>query len=255
MRFFELAIEYGPMLLQGFGMTLLIVAISSVLGFTLSLPVALASQARSALLRTPCNGFIFFFRGTPLLVQMFIVYYGLSQFSSIKESFLWKGFLESPFWCGTIALSLNAAAYMAVILRGSMQTVPSGQIEAARAYGMPPSLRLRRVVLPQAFRLALPSYSNEMILLIKGSALASTITLMELTGTTRTLIAQTYTPIVFYSMAAMLYLVLNFAVAQAFRALERWLTPWRSPAPAAVTGKQMSLHPIRTGILHASRPN
>jgi polar amino acid transport system permease protein len=256
MRFFELLLAYWPALMQGFGMTLLLVSASIVAGFALSVPIALAVQSRSGWLRIPCEGFIFFFRGTPLLVQMFIVYYGLSQFSDIKDSFLWKGFLESPFWCGAIALSLNAAAYMSVILRGGMLAVPSGQIEAARAYGMPPHLRLRRVILPQAFRIALPSYSNEIILLIKGSALASTITLMELTGTTRTLIAQTYTPIAFYAMAAVLYLVLNLSVSQVFRALERWLTPWQSAKPAAARGsKPLTPYAVHTGIVHVSRPN
>jgi His/Glu/Gln/Arg/opine family amino acid ABC transporter permease subunit len=252
MRFFELLLENWPLLIQGFGMTLLIVSISSLAGFMLSVPLALAVQSRPAWLRVPCEAFIFFLRGTPLLVQMFIVYYGLSQFNWIKNSFLWQGFLESPFWCGAIALSLNAAAYMAVILRGGMRAVPSGQIEAARAYGMPPWLRLRRVILPQAFRLALPSYSNELILLIKGSALTSTITLMELTGVTRTLISQTYTPILFYSVAAALYLILNLSVAQAFRAAERWMTPWRTgkikpvaPAP----------HVVHTGIVHVTGHN
>jgi putative lysine/arginine/ornithine/histidine/octopine transport system permease protein len=228
MRFSELFLEYWPLLLQGFGMTLLVVSLSITIGFSLSVPLALAIQARPVWLRVPCAAFIFFFRGTPLLVQMFIVYYGFSQFQTVKDSILWGGFLESPFWCGVIALSLNAAAYMAVILRGGMRAVPSGQIEAARAFAMPPRLRLRRVILPLAFRAALPNYSNEFILLIKGSALTSTITLMELTGVARTLIAQTYEPIDFYIMAAVLYLVLNLIVAQVFRRLERLLSPWRT---------------------------
>jgi len=218
----EVIVDSLPRLLQGALVTVELVALSGVLGLALAIPMALGRVARPLWVRAGPFAFIFFFRGTPLLVQIFLVYYGLSQFESIRESFLWP-MLSQAYWCAIIAFTLNTAAYTAEILRGAIQAVPSGEIEAAKAIGMGRWLRLRRIVLPRAFRIALPAYSNEVILMLKGSALASTITLLDLTGVARTIIAETYMPIELFLAAGAFYLVITAVILQGFRLVERRL--------------------------------
>jgi len=171
---------------------------------------------------------IYFFRGTPLLVQIYLVYYGSGQFEAIRASFLWP-YLSEAYWCAIIAFTLNTSAYTAEILRGALQSVPRGEVEAAEAVGMPPGLIWRRIRLPRAFRIALPAYSNEVILMLKGSALASTITLMDLTGVARTIIARTYTPMELFLAAGLLYVLLTFFILAGFRVLERRLNRHLQP--------------------------
>ena len=149
------------------------------------------------------------FRGTPLLVQIFLIYYGLGQFEAIRDSFLWTFFRE-PFWCAILALTLNTGAYTSEIIRGGIQSVPFAQIEAARACGMGRLLLFRRIVLPLAIRQALPAYGNEIILMVKASSLASTITLMEVTGIARGIIAKTFAPVEIFIVAGAIYLVDQF---------------------------------------------
>ena len=140
----------------------------------------------------PIRAFVTAFRGTPLLVQIFLIYYGLGQFRpSLQFLGLW-GFFREPYWCAILALTLNTAAYGTEIIRGGLQSVPYGQIEAARACGMPPWLVYRRVMLPIALRQALPGYGNEIILMIKGTSLTSIVTLLEVTGIAQQIISQTY---------------------------------------------------------------
>lgn len=207
-------------LLGGTALTIELVAASVVLGFFIALPMALMRVSDDPWLRYPAYGFIFFFRGTPLLVQMFFIYYGLAQLEIVRMSFLWPVFKEA-YWCALIAFTLNTGAYSAEILRGAIQAVPAGEIEAARAIGMPRSLAYRRVILPRAFRIALPAYGNEIILMVKGSALASTITLLDLTGMARTIIARTYTPVEIFLAAGVIYIVLTFAFIQAWTLIEK----------------------------------
>lgn len=209
-----------PELAEGALLTIELVAISGVLGLALAVPLALARVARPLWLRAGPFAYIFFFRGTPLLIQIFLVYYGASQFDAVRESFLWP-ILREAYWCAIIAFTLNTAAYTAEILRGAIQSVPEGEVEAAKAIGMGRWMRLRRVVLPRAFRIALPAYSNEVILMLKGSALASTITLLDLTGVARTLIAKTYMPIELFLAAGLFYLAITAVVLQGFRFVEK----------------------------------
>ena len=211
-----------PQLLAGAWVTLQLVALSGLLGIVIAVPTAIARVAGPAWLRWLPYSYIFFFRGTPLLVQIFLVYYGLSQFDAVRQSMLWP-VLEQAYWCAIIAFSLNTGAYTAEILRGAIQGVPYGEVEAARSLGMSRSLLYRRVILPRAFRLALPAYANEIILMLKGSALASTITLLDITGAARTIIAVTYTPVEIFLAAGVLYLILSFVIIQGFRWLERRL--------------------------------
>jgi len=219
---FELIIESLPDLLLGAAVTFKLVGLAMILGLVLAVPLALARISKRIWLRGPAYAYIFFFRGTPLLVQIFIVYYGLSQFSEVRESFLWP-VLSQAYWCSVIAFTLNTAAYTGEILRGAVQAVPHGQIEAGLSVGMSRLLLLRRIIGPQAARLALPAYSNEFIILMKASSLASTVTLLEITGMTRNIIAETYKPLELFFLAACLYLFLTFVVTRAFKLVERRL--------------------------------
>lgn len=216
----QVIIDSLPELAEGALLTLELIFISGVLGLVLAVPIALGRASGSWWIRSGPFAFIFFFRGTPLLVQIFLVYYGLSQFEAIRESFAWP-VLSQAYWCAIIAFTLNTAAYTAEILRGAIQAVPVGEVEAAKAVGMGRALRLRRIILPRAFRIALPAYSNEVILMLKGSALASTITLLDLTGMARTIIARTYMPIELFIAAGVFYLVIAAVLLQGLRLVEK----------------------------------
>lgn len=163
------------------------------------------------------------------MVQIFLVYYGFSQFPAIRESILWP-ILREPYWCSIIAFTLNTSAYTGEVLRGAIQAVPFDQIEAGRSVGMSRFILLRRIVGPQAARLALQGYGNEVILLVKSSSLASTVTLLEITGVARNIIADTFMPIELFSLAAAIYLSMTFIITRIFMVIEYWLmTPMRSP--------------------------
>ena len=218
----EVIVESLPELAEGALLTIELIVLSGVLGLALAVPMALGRVARPLWIRALPFAYIFFFRGTPLLVQLFLVYYGLSQFEFIRESFAWP-FLREAYWCAIIAFTLNTGAYTAEILRGGIQAVPVGEVEAAKALGMGRWTRMRRIILPRAFRIALPAYSNEVILMLKGSALASTITLLDLTGVARTIIARTYMPIELFLAAGAFYLVIAAVLLQGLRFVEHRL--------------------------------
>ena len=214
-----------PQLLAGAWLTVQLTALAMLAGTALAFPLALMRTSRRGWLRAPAYGYVFFFRGTPLLVQIFLVYYGLAQFEAVRNSFLWP-VLGEAYWCAVIAFSLNTAAYTAEIIRGGMLAVPLGEREAARALGFSRWQEIRLIVLPRAVRQALPAYGNEVILLLKGSALASTITLLDLTGVARTLIARTYLAVEFFALAGLIYLLLTLVIVRGVRLLERrWTLP------------------------------
>jgi len=150
------------------------------------------------------------------------VYYGLAQFDAIRHSPLWP-YLRDPWWCALIAMSLHTAGYIAEIIRGAMQAVPAGEVEAARSLGMSRWQTLQHIVLPRAARIGLPAYSNEVILMLKASSLASTITLLDLTGMARTIISRNYLPVETFFAAGLFYLLMTFILVQAFKLLERVL--------------------------------
>lgn len=222
-------LESLPALAGGALLTLELVALAALAGFLVALPVALARLARNPLAWMPAYAFVFFFRGTPLLVQIFLIYYGLSQFPEVRASSLWP-ILREPYWCALIAFTLNTSAYTAEIMRGAIGAVPRGQVEAAMATGMSRLTRLQRVILPQAVRIGLPAYSNEIILLVKASSLASTVTLMDLTGVARTISSANYLPVELLTTAALVYLVINFLIARSFRLVEFLLSGERRAA-------------------------
>lgn len=218
----QVIFDYYPRLLEGVWLTLELVFVSGLLGLLLSVPLALMRASHNPWLRALPFGYIFFFRGTPLLVQIFLIYYGASQFEWVRESALWP-VLKEPYWCAIIAFTLNTAAYSAELIRGAIHAIPKGELEAADAYGMSRTQKVRRIVLPRAFGIVLPAYGNEMILMLKSSSLASTITLLDITGVARTIIARTYTPLEIFFAAGVLYLLITAVMIGGFRLLEKRL--------------------------------
>ncbi len=213
-------IESLPKLFEGALLSLELVAISVLIGGIASIPLAMMRLSQNKLLSNLVLSYTFFFRGTPLLVQLFLFYYGLAQFDAVRESILWP-ILREAYWCALIVFTLNTCAYTTEIMRGAIQAVPQGELEAASAVGMSAFTRVRRITLPLAYRIALPAYSNEIILMLKGSALASTITLLDLTGMARTIIARTYMPVEIFFAAGCIYLLLTFLFVQTYRLVER----------------------------------
>jgi His/Glu/Gln/Arg/opine family amino acid ABC transporter permease subunit len=219
---FELIIDALPKLLKATQMTLVLVGMTAVIGLILAFGLAVLRVSKKRYLKWPAYGYIFFFRGSPLLVQLFLIYYGLAQFEWVRDSFLWP-LLRQPMWCALIAFCLNTAAYTGEVLRGAIEAVPAGQVEAGRAMGMSGWMLFKRIVVPQAIRIALPAYSNEFIYTIKDSSLASTVTLLELTGMARNIVARTYKPIEIFLVSACIYLFLVFISTQAFKWVEKRL--------------------------------
>lgn len=215
----EVIWEYLPRLIDGAWLTLELIALSGLFGLLLALPIALMRASKNPWLRAIPFGYIFFFRGTPLLVQIFLVYYGASQFDAVKESFLWP-VLREAYWCAIIAFALNTAAYSAELLRGAIQSIPKGEIEVAEALGMSKPMMIRRIILPRAFGIVLPAYGNELLLMLKGSALASTITLLDLTGMAQTSAARNYANLEMFFAAGMVYLVIAALMIASFRFIE-----------------------------------
>ncbi|HYG86324.1 MAG TPA: ABC transporter permease [Azospirillum sp.] len=213
-----------PTLLAGVPLTLQLVALAELLGFAVGLGTALMRLSDSRAAAWIAQAYVFVFRGTPLLVQLYLIYYGLGQFDAVRQSAAWT-ILREPYWCAILGMMLNTGAYTSEILRGAIQSVPPGQVEAARACGMGRFLVFRRIVLPIAIRQALPAYGNEVILMIKASSLASIITLMEVTGIARKIISQTFAVFEIFILAGLIYLALNFALARIFRYAERRLSP------------------------------
>jgi His/Glu/Gln/Arg/opine family amino acid ABC transporter permease subunit len=221
-----------PELLQGALMTVQLVIIALAIGLLLTVPLALLRVSKNRWVWMPVYGYTYLFRGTPLLIQLFLIYYGLSQFDWIKETFLWTFFRE-PYWCALTAFTLNTTAYSTEILRGAIQNVPHGEVEAARACGMSKWLLYRRIVLPNAFRTVLPAYSNEVISMLQASAIASVVTLMDLTGVARVIVARTFAPYEIFITIAVMYLILTYAIDFAFRAVEHRLSGHLRDRPAA----------------------
>jgi len=229
---FSFMVEAVTRIVPGIPLTLELMAISVAAGFVFALLLAAMRLSQVRPLDWIARAYVFVFRGTPLLVQMFLIYYGLPQFRELRDTWLWP-FLREPYWCAILALTLNTAAYASEIVRGGVQSVPFGQIEAARAGGLSGLRLFRRIVAPIALRQALPAYTNEIILMIKATALASIITLAEVTGLAYRLIAETYRAIEVFIVAGSIYLLLTFALTRATRLLEWWLSPHLRGAPPA----------------------
>ena len=216
--------ESLPRLLGGTVLTLEITFLSLLAGLCLAVPVAVARLSYRRILWMPAYGYMLYFRGTPLLVQLFLVYYGSGQFQPLlDQAGVWFLFREAYF-CALLTLTLNTAAYTAEILRGAISAVPRGEIEAARSLGMSGLLLYRRIILPKAFRLALPAYTNEAIFLLQATSLVSVITLLDLTGVARIIVARSFEPYKLYITVALIYLAITYLVAFVARRAERHLS-------------------------------
>ena len=183
------------------------------------MPLAVARTSSNPLINWPVWAYTYFFRGTPLLVQLFLIYYGLGQFEAVQQSIFWP-LLKEAWFCALLAFALNTAAYTTEILRGAIEVTPMGEIEAAKASGMSPFLMLRRIILPSAFRRALPAYGNEVIFMLHGSAVASVVTILDLTGVARIMQSRYYAPYEAFLTAGLFYLALTFALVWLFRLAE-----------------------------------
>ena len=220
----DIVIDSLPRLLSGTWVTIQITALSVSIGLCLAVPVALMRVAKNRLISTPSYVFCFYFRGTPLLVQIFLIYYGSGQFVGFLETVgLWQ-FFKQAYFCAVLTLTLNTAAYTAEILRGAIEAVPWGEIEASRACGMSKPLMYRRIVLPKAFRLAWPAYTNEVVFLLQATSLVSIITVMDLTGVTRVISARSFAFYELFIAAALIYLALVYGILFVFRRIEHRIT-------------------------------
>jgi octopine/nopaline transport system permease protein len=210
-------------LLPAVPVTLELAFVSVGIGIVLALLLALL-RASSRLGAWFVRGYVFMFRGSPLLVQIFLIYYGLGQFDAVRQSVFWP-FLRRPWWCAILALALNTAAYGSEIIRGGLSAVPAGSIEAGRVAGMSRFTLYRRIILPLALRQALPAYGSEIIIMVKSTSIASIITLMELTGVARQIVSESFRAIEVFVCAGAIYLAINFLLTRGVLLLERSLHP------------------------------
>ena len=219
----DLVQKYGPRYLDGLGVTLLLVTISTVIGALVSIPIAYARTSKSAILSSLAYAYVYFFRGTPLLAQTFLIYYGLGSFRPELEAVGLWGFFREAWYCAILAFSLNTAAYQAEILRGAIQSVPRGQWEAASSLGLHRLETLWKIILPQALIVALRPYGNEVILMVKGSAIVAIITVYDLMGVTRFVYSRTF-DFQSYLWAALIYLAIVQTLDYLIGLIERRLT-------------------------------
>jgi histidine transport system permease protein/arginine/ornithine transport system permease protein len=219
--------------LSGLWLTVHLVTLSCAIGLAAAIPLAVARVSRNPLASGPVAFYTWFFRGTPMLVQLLLIYYGLGQFAWMQTQWeaghpFWLLFRE-PYFCALFAFALNTCAYTTEIIAGSMRNVPHGEIEAAKAVGMSRFVMLRRILLPSALRRAIPAYSNEVILMLQGSSIASAITLVDLTGAARNVYSKHFAPFEAFVFAGLIYLALTFALIALFKLAERrWLAHLRA---------------------------
>jgi len=206
-------------ILNGLDETLILIFLSLILGFVISIPFALGRVSSIKILSQSIYYYIFVIRGTPLLVQIYLIYFGLGSIKAVRESFFWI-LLKEPFWCGVIALVINNVAYTTEIFRGGIQSISKSQIESCKSLGMNRFTMYFKIILPCAFRQALPAYGNEMILMVKATSLISLTTYMEMTGIARKIMYTYFAPIEAFIAAGSIYLFLNFIVVQFIKFLE-----------------------------------
>ena len=227
-----LPLKHWDLFAWGVLTTLELTALALVVGFLISLPCAL-SLNRASKLNPLIQGYVYLFRGTPLLVQTYIIYYGLAQFDFIRDSWSWV-ILKEAWWCALIAFSLNSGAYQAEILRGAIQTTPRGEIEGGKALG----LSMRQItwlcVLPSSLRRALPQYGNEVVFMLHGSVVASVITIQDILGAGRTLNGKYYVAYEGFLTAAVLYMTITFILVRIFRQVEKHYLRHLERSPDAV---------------------
>ena len=217
---FELMSNSFPKLLNAAGVTLKLLSVSLVVGLFIGLLFAILRLNKNIFINKFAYGYSYVFRGTPLLVQIFIIYFGLGQIEYLRSTFLWI-VLKEPYWCAIIAFALNTGAYTSEILRSAFQTVKPGIIEAGKSLGISSKIVFYKIQIPIAIRQSLPAYGNEIILMMKGTSLASTVTLMDLTGVAKYIISTTFRPIEVFIVAGGIYLFMTFLIHNLIKYLEK----------------------------------
>jgi len=216
----DLMISSLPKLLNATLVTLKLVSLSLLFGIFLGTFFAILRIGRNKFLKSFSYYYSYLFRGTPLLVQIFIIYFGLGQIEYLRSSFLWV-VLKEPYWCAIIAFTLNTGAYTSEILRSAFETIDKGYIEAGQSLGISKKKIFYKIKLPLAIRQSLPAYGNEMILMLKGTSLASTVTLMDLTGVAKFIISTTFKPIEIFIVAGSIYLFMTFLIHTSIKIIEK----------------------------------
>ncbi|HAD43548.1 arginine ABC transporter permease ArtM [Plesiomonas shigelloides] len=211
--------DYLPTLLQGLQTSLSLTVCALLIGFTLAVVMTVIMAGRKGPLRWLTKGYLTLFTGTPLLIQIFLIYYGPGQFESLRNSVLWP-LLSEPWFCAMLALALNSAAYSTLLFYGAVKAIPAGQWQSCSALGMT-RLQTLRILVPYALKRSLPAYSNEVVLIFKGTSLASTITIMDIMGYAQQLNAQTYDTLAVFGMAGVIYLVVNGLLTILMRQMEK----------------------------------
>ena len=216
----DLVLNSFPKLLSASIITLKLLSVSLILGLCIGLFFAVLRIKNNFLLGKLAYSYSYIFRGTPLLVQIFIIYYGFGQVEFIRQSFMWV-ILKEPYWCAIIAFALNTGAYTSEILRSAFQTIKPGFIEAGKSLGINNKIIFYKIQIPIAIRQSLPAYGNEIILMLKGTSLASTVTLMDLTGVAKYIISTTFKPIEVFIVAGSIYLFITFIIHNLIKFLEK----------------------------------
>lgn len=218
--------KYDVWLWRGFLLTAQLLVISVAFGTVLAIPLAVARVSKKVWIQAVPFAFIYMFRGTPLIGQLFMMYYGVGQLvaniDGIQDHWTWT-YLRDPYWYCLLTFVLNTAAYVAEIMRGGIQNVPSGEIEAARACGMTPFTTYRRIIFPRMWQMIWPAYTNDVIFTLKATSLASTVTLIELTGAARKIVARTALPYEAFISAGLIYLIIVYVLTLGFKMIERYL--------------------------------
>jgi arginine/ornithine transport system permease protein len=224
----QVIIENLPLYFQGLWVTIVLVVSSLAIGLCMAIPIALLATAKSKWVSFLPKAYIYFFRGTPLIVQMYMIYHGMGQFGLVHESFLWTIFKEA-YACALIAFALNTAGYTGEILRGTIEQTLFGEIEAAKACGMSVPMIYQRIILPSTFRRALPAYGNEVIFMLHGSALAGVITIVDLFGAAKIVNSRYFVPFESFITAGLFYLCLTFMIVWAFKKAEHHFHAYLRP--------------------------
>ena len=217
---FELIISSFPKMLGAAVITVKLLAFSLAIGLLIGLFFAILRLNKNIFINKFAYGYSYLFRGTPLLVQIYIIYFGLGQIEFIRSTFLWV-ILKEPFWCAIIAFALNTGAYTSEILRSAFQTIKPGVLEAGKSLGISNKIIFYKIQIPIAIRQSLPAYGNEIILMMKGTSLASTVTIMDLTGVAKYIISTTFKPIEVFIVAGGIYLFMTFIIHNLIKFLEK----------------------------------
>ena len=217
---FDLMITSFPKLLGATVITVKLLSASLFFGLFLGLFFAILRLNKNIFINKFAYGYSYVFRGTPLLVQIFIIYFGLGQIEYLRSTFFWV-ILKEPYWCAIIAFALNTGAYTSEILRSAFQTIKPGIIEAGKSLGISNKIIFYKIQIPIAIRQSLPAYGNEIILMMKGTSLASTVTLMDLTGVAKYIISTTFKPIEVFIVAGGIYLFMTFLIHNLIKYLEK----------------------------------